>query len=156
MDPVGRVVNLFLNLPQTQRDVLRWIKTVELMTICFKSMPTSFLVTMKLSPSLPAVFPGGPFDSTSPRVYWPCPLVSKLRPSVIRNARMENHNGMLRLPRTCNVIWPAELVTNECHFRQHSLCTPTLLFYSFTRTEWLYRYADARFIIYAENYNKRC
>jgi len=35
---------------------------------------------------------------------------------------MANHNdGMLRLPRTCNVIWPVELVTNECHFRQRSL-----------------------------------
>lgn len=120
-DPVGRVVGLFLNLPQTQWDVLRWIKIVKLMANCFKSMPTSFLVTMKLSPSLPTVFRGGPFDNNYPRVYWPCPLVSKLRPLVIRNARMESHNGMLRLSRTCNVIWPAELVTNECHFRQHSL-----------------------------------
>jgi hypothetical protein len=88
-------------------------------------MPTSFLVTVKLSPSLPTVFPGGQFDNTFPvftdHAYW-------FRSSglwVVRNARMENHNGMLRLPRTCNVIWPAELVTNECHFRQRSLYPPT-------------------------------
>ena len=97
------------------------LNCLKLLTNCFQSMSASFLVTMKLTHLYPRFFSRWAIWQQLPSVYWPCLLVSKLKPLVIRNARMENHNGMLRLPRTCNVIWPAELVTNECHFRQRSL-----------------------------------